>query len=616
MRYTLSERVKTKKLSNQLRLRNLIDSTELFPLQLDQNPYKAIETGKLMAKVFFNSFKDETIHLTYSNSFIYLLISTYWNDIHSDNLNRPLPKLFVSEEFAPLDISIVNLALALGHSFAKLDTIEASSQLGNLYTSIIPEDFQSSKGIFYTPQSLANRLIDMIEQTGIDWSAASVIDPACGGGAFLVQILKRMLKSMEGKTPSDIIYHIERHLIGYDIDPFAAWLSQVFIEAALKDFINDSGLSIRPIIKVVDSLRYDFTGKFDVIVGNPPYGKTRLSSEAREKYQSSLFGHANLYGVFMHVALNLVKDGGVIGYLTPTSFLSGEYFKNLRKLLRTESTPKEIDFVYSRKGVFEDVLQETMLSIYVKETESDLIIKVNGVNPTSSVNYDLSPIGKYKLPDSKLDPWLLPRDQLQGNLVRLMSKMNNTLLTWGYRISTGPLVWNRYKEQLNNAKSDISFPVIWAESITSDGCFFWKSEKKNHSSYFHAQKQDQWLITNKPCILLQRTTAKEQHKRLIASCLPMEFISKYDGVIIENHLNMIIPNFEDVQVPANVLSVFINSKVVNDAFRALSGSVAISAYELKHLPLPEPYKMKSLEILLKKNPTQEEIEDECLNLYS
>ena len=85
--------------------------------------------------------------------------------------------------------------------------------------------------------------------------------------------------------------------------------------------------------------------------------------------------------------------------------------------------------------------------------------------------------------------------------------------------------------RINSARRPApSFPVIWAESVTSDGRFVWRSEKRNHAPWFAARRpKDDWLIVTQPCVLLQRTTAKEQPRRLIAAELPASFIRKHKG---------------------------------------------------------------------------------------
>lgn len=592
----------------------------LDDLYLSQDPLTFVRTGKVMGKAWANHIKDDLAYLNYAHTFLYHVILSYWGEVNCDIENFSISKLPEGLKLTTLDESIFGLAKAIGSAASKLDVIEASYQLGNIYTAVLPESKRSSQGIFYTPPALTNRLLSMVEDTGLDWSTAKVVDPACGGGAFLAPVALRMLKSLEGMEPHRIIRHIERHLSGFELDPFGAWLSQVFLDVALKDVIKDAGVRINNVIAICDSLAVELPAvedKFDLVIGNPPYGKVKLSQQQREVYNRSLYGHANYYGLFTDLSLNLVKQGGTIGYVTPTSFLSGEYFKKLRSVLRREALPVEIDFVLFRKGVFEDVLQETMLTTYIKTDIPKRTVKVNHINPVSNNDLQIQLVGNFYFPDIDSDPWILARSPLHLKIVGAMSRMKCNLRSWGYKVSTGPLVWNRHKEQLHKRKSASTFPVLWAESITPEGKFFWKAEKKNHLPYFKFKTGDDWLLTDKPCILLQRTTAKEQHKRLIAASLPAEFIAENGGVVVENHLNMILPVPGAAPlVGLEVLSVFLNSKVVNDAFRCVSGSVAVSAYELESLPLPDPSDLGHLQSLIERHASQSDVEMECQKIYS
>jgi adenine-specific DNA-methyltransferase len=191
--------------------------------------------------------------------------------------------------------------------------------------------------------------------------------------------------------------------------------------------------------------------------------------------------------------------------------------------------------------------------------------------------------------------------------------MPHRLKDYGYEVSTGPLVWNRHKNQLVAKPVKSTFPLIWAESVTSDGCFQFRADKKNHSPYFRTREGDDWLVTRKPCVLLQRTTAKEQSRRLIAAVLPAQLIRKHGAVVIENHLNMIRPTTESPAIPATTLAAFLNSAIVDRAFRCISGSVAVSAYELENLPLPPPAELKRL---IGRRPSRDAVEKACLLLYA
>ncbi|BDB16750.1 hypothetical protein cym2001_01150 [Pseudomonas sp. CYM-20-01] len=350
------------------------------------------------------------------------------------------------------------------------------------------------------------------------------------------------------------------------------------------------------------------------MIGNPPYGKAKLDSKTRELYRRSLYGHANLYGLFTDLAIRQTKVGGIVAYITPTSFLAGGYFKNLRDLIGREAPPLSIDFVAARKGVFDDVLQEMALTTYRKGGKL-APVKVSEITSSPDGMLEVTETGFITLPRESTFPWILPRNPSQTLLVEKLSKMPCRLADWGYGVSTGPLVWNRHKSQLVYKAGTGRFPLIWAEAITSDGKFIFRAEKKNHAPYFDLKSSDLHLLTTKPCVLLQRTTAKEQTRRLIATTLPIEFLELHGGVVIENHINMVKPLSEMPNVNASVLVAYLNSGAADRAFRCVSGSVAVSAYELESLPLPAPSDLLELSQLVEAGCTREVVEEACSKLF-
>jgi adenine-specific DNA-methyltransferase len=119
-----------------------------------------------------------------------------------------------------------------------------------------------------------------------------------------------------------------------------------------------------------------------------------------------------------------------------------------------------------------------------------------------------------------------------------------------------------------------------------------------------------------PCVLLQRTTAKEQVRRLIAAPLPVEFIEQHEAVVVENHLNMLRPIVPKPAVSHRVLAAFLNSEAADRAFRCVSGSVAVSAYELEAMPLPAPAELDALTRLVASGADGWTIDGECERLYA
>lgn len=265
-----------------------------------------------------------------------------------------------------LDDAAAELARSIGRTSGKLPQLEALHHVTSLYAALLPEHYRGAAGAFYTPPCLASRLLDRAEEAGVDWTTAKVLDPAAGGGVFLLHAATRMLKALGQCEPRLVLRQLANRLRGLELDPRAAALAQVSLEVVLADTIKSAGENAPAFVRVCDTLEEPAKATFDLVVGNPPYGRITLTEEARKHYARSLYGHANLYGVFTDAALRWTKKGGLIAYLTPTSFLAGQYYSALRDLLAKEAPPVAIDFVHARKGVFEDALQETLLAVYRK----------------------------------------------------------------------------------------------------------------------------------------------------------------------------------------------------------------------------------------------------------
>ena len=87
-------------------------------------------------------------------------------------------------------------------------------------------------------------------------------------------------------------------------------------------------------------------------------------------------------------------------------------------------------------------------------------------------------------------------------------------------------------------------------------------------------------------------------------------------MVVENHLNMIKPLNGAPQVAPAALAALLNSDLVDQVFRCIGGSVAVSAYELEALPLPSPADMRQLERLVDLRAGPDTVESEVQRLYA
>lgn len=582
------------------------------------DPTDILASGKLMGRAIAEDLPDNA-RLELARTFSAAVIRRYWEEIQAQfRAVWALPEGYATPGGSALEEPAASLAGALGAAAAQLSSVQASYLIGVIYTAMLPDQMRSRLGVYYTPPGLTKRLLDMAERAGVDWNKCRVLDPACGGGAFLAPVAARILSENRSLSARQLVNAIAERVRGFEIDPFSAWCSQVFLEATAMEVCREAKQRIPPVVEICNSLlRPPGEPVFDLVVGNPPYGRVTLDAQTRLRYQRSLYGHANLYSLFTDLAVQLTKPGGVIAYVTPTSFLAGEYFKALRKVLATQAVADNLDFVSVREGVFDDVLQETLLATYKRldRRAGRAEGTVNVIVPTTYDEVKVVRAGSFAPPLRTDHPWLVPRNKNQQSLIACLRKMSHRLRDYGYQVSTGPLVWNRHKPQLSSRPAKGALPLIWAECVTPEGRFVYRADKKNHQPYFIPKEGDEWLITRKPCVLLQRTTAKEQARRLIAAELPSEFVAARGAVVIENHLNMVRPIGATPAVPLAVLAAFLNSAVLDRAFRCISGSVAVSAYELEALPLPPPERLSQVTNLVSSAPRTTEFEDACSALF-
>ena len=551
----------------------------------------------------------ESTEIAFAQCLAFEAVTAWWSKISRNTVPLRLPEIHYHR---PLTDIAKSISRQFGAAAAELPIAAAAYEIGMLYSGALPGDLRGRHGIHYTPPALVDRIYHHAENDGLDWTTANVLDPAAGAGAFLIPAVQKISEAIANSAPAIALQNISTRIRGFEIDPFAAWLAQVFLEAVLLPTIEAAGRRPRMMIDVCNTLERKLESeRFDLVVGNPPFGRVKLPLNQRTRFARSLYGHANLYGIFLDLGIGHVKHGGIVSFLTPSSFLAGEYFKNLRSLLWADAPPVSLDIVKQRKGVFEGVLQETVLATYKKGARRGKV-KVYSSGFGAEQAASQRPIGRISLPRKSTAPWIVPRHATETALVRTLSEMPGRLADWGYTVSTGPLVWNRHKDQLISTAGNGAIPLIWAECITSDGRFVFRSERRNHEPYFLPRQDDAWLLVRKPCVLVQRTTAKEQPRRLIAAELPLSFVQSHGGVTVENHLNMLLPTRAVPAISAQMLAAFLNTSVADRAFRCLSGSVAVSAYELENLPMPDATQLKRI---VGKRSRPEAVEDAASKLY-
>lgn len=333
-------------------------------------------------------------------------------------------------------------------------------------------------------------------------STIRIIDPACGSGSFLIKVLreiylqfyKRLRDSLKAKInqlktlPSDFMFGLDktstelisafewaqsellgeddyemlksmclRHIYGVDIDKRAVEIAKLNIWKELirleKDLyrlekVRKKGKhyifpELSQNIKCFNSLEEDFEdhfgGKFSAVVGNPPYGDL-LSDEEKKRYRE-IYAYSTMdeiASLFVEKAVELLDDGGILGYIITFGITFRENFSNIRYLLRNSFEKVHVwTFDRDRCDIFAGEMTQSV-SIIIAENknakEKDGIYTSQFLRSIPKDNFT-----KFleTLELSKADNYLLPRGaryELSHRLPKIGNSMNLRILDKLYRL--------------------------------------------------------------------------------------------------------------------------------------------------------------------------------------
>jgi len=107
--------------------------------------------------------------------------------------------------------------------------------LKNFYQEVFPKSLRHDLGEFYTPDWLAKHVLSL---TGFNGDVGKrVLDPACGSGTFLVAVLNRIYKKYKKENKKeDLVKHITKNVVGFDINPVAVLTARTNYLIALSRF--------------------------------------------------------------------------------------------------------------------------------------------------------------------------------------------------------------------------------------------------------------------------------------------------------------------------------------------------------------------------------------------
>jgi predicted type IV restriction endonuclease len=120
------------------------------------------------------------------------------------------------------------------------------------------------------------------------------------------------------------------------------------------------------------------TGGFDVVIGNPPYVFTRNEGidESQKQYFYAKYRHQsaqlNTFGIFLERSYNLMRQQGILGFITPNNWLTISSFAPLRQFLLQNAGEVRIVNILDR--VFAAAHVDTAITVFEKTQPTTITV--------------------------------------------------------------------------------------------------------------------------------------------------------------------------------------------------------------------------------------------------
>lgn len=456
------------------------------------------------------------------------------------------------------------------------------------------------KGAVYTQSGIArdiveNTLLSSI-QGGVDASKIKVLDFASGTGRFYTEIVSFLSAKYE-LAPEYIVlnnvYAVDLDLIALNITRLKAFsFLKNFKESNLQRICNRiilrNGL-LRDSLSLVssdaitaedcDGLFYE---GFDAIVSNPPYLVLKPNNKIPPKawailqeqinyfrssgiYSYSIEGMLNLYQISIESMLLMLKPGGELGVICPSTLFADLSASRLRRHLLLQNKVRSIRYYAERDDLFVNVIQATSIFHLKKGALTDSI-SINDGKRAFDVPLNLI---QELFPEKMEIPNI---SELEWGILRKIKSFPRLKALQGVRSKRGELDLSllsgfitreptKYRLVRGNMISEGGIKSDNGEFVTED---FLSAKSNDYLTYDFGKRR---------LICQQISNAASARRLLFCYCEPND--------ILGNSCNYISAE----QNTLAKLSIVLNSPLLNWRFRITSSNNHINNYELDELPI-------------------------------
>lgn len=295
-----------------------------------------------------------------------------------------------------------------------------------LFEFVISPAEKEVNGAVYTPKNIR----DFIVQESFnnfplkDWKSLIIADISCGCGGFFISVAEYI------KNHVNIKYsEIYKHLYGVDIEEYSIDRTKILLTLyAIQNGEDVEDFTFN--LFCGNSLNFDWTtipvynlnNGFDIVIGNPPYvGASKITDESRQylsKWSVTKTGKTDLYIPFFQIAIECLKEGGILGYITVNNFYRSVNGRAFRRYMSTNKYSFQI-IDFGSEQVFRGRSTYTCICFINKQKGNVSYCKASS-RSLDAIRNDSYCCLDYKNLDNEKG-WLLQDDSIAFNIRKIES---------------------------------------------------------------------------------------------------------------------------------------------------------------------------------------------------
>lgn len=471
----------------------------------------------------------------------------------------------------------------------KILFIEWEDTLGFIYISLKDIGERKHSGIFYTPAKIVTQVVNIATESSSSLDT-KILDPCCGTGNFLIELCRRGI-SIE-------------NLYGQDIDSISVCLSRINIALNTPQF---SATHLKKHITDANFYFYDCKNKFDIIIGNPPWGSSLSEEEKRlckrTFLTASLSNNFESYNLFIEKSLSMLTPKGILTFILPEAILNVASHSSIRKIILDSCSFQTISFL--KKNTFSNVqCPAIILKLSLKQQKKNFNCKV--ITEERIFTISKKRIASFS---EKLFPFHLSDDE-NLCLEKISGIKNSIYLKNNARFALGIVTGNNQK--FITSKKQIGYETVYKGS----DIFRYSIKEPTHFIKFLPESFQQTAPEE-----LYRAEEKLFYRFI---CNTPVFAYDCNKRLSLNSCNILIPQIQGVHI--KYILAILNSSIAAFFCYAKFNSVKILRTHIEQIPIPMIPEKEQKNIITKVNKIMDasentkslyfDLDTDIINLYN